>query len=296
MLARQSVPSRRRGITLVEVLTVIGVMGILLALLLPAVQQARARSVQASCLNRMRQVGLGLHNYHATHDHLPPRPSRSLFGTPDSPGGMSWQDHILPYVDQSGLWSRSIQAFRTEPWPDRDPPHVALGTVIPTYTCPADGRMQTPFRDAAGRTAAFTSYLGVSGGFSNDNDGVLTWKPGIRFTHVTDGTSQTLMLGERPPSARMDSGWWYTISGDSYDYLLPAETAADIETPLCPGVGTFGPGRIDNQCDKYHFWSLHPGGANFVFADGSARLLSYSVRPHLRALATRSGGEVVDLP
>jgi prepilin-type processing-associated H-X9-DG protein len=143
--------------------------------------------------------------------------------------------------------------------------------------------------------------LGISGGFSGESNGVLGTGFSVRFADITDGMSQTVMVGERPPSANMDAGWWYTSHSTAYDhdFVLTAEAAADPGSDCVPppvGKFVFGPGRITNQCDMYHFWSLHTGGANFAFADGSVRFLSYSVSPLLRSLASRSGGEVVELP
>jgi prepilin-type processing-associated H-X9-DG protein len=108
----------------------------------------------------------------------------------------------------------------------------------------------------------------------------------------------------------MNSGWWYTFHPipDELDFALTAEGALNPLDPSCTGVGithpngvveinnVFGPGRVTNQCDRYHFWSLHLGGANFLFADGSVRFLPYSASPKLRALATRNGGAVVEPP
>ena len=135
---------------------------------------------------------------------------------------------------------------------------------------------------------------------------------GIRFEQVTDGLSNTLLLGERPPDRDFASGWWYipnartnlpeqpvmgVIAG------VPAGSRCQVngydENRLYgewSGVFVYGPGRPDNPCDATHFWSLHGGGANWTFGDGSVRFLSYSAQPILKALATRAGGEAVPTP
>lgn len=121
---------------------------------------------------------------------------------------------------------------------------------------------------------------------------------------VTDGMSQTVMIGERPPPDSLQAGRWYTGSQNgSWDMNLGPEGAMPVRTPAvatdpeCVGpVYAYGPGRLDNPCDRYHLWSLHSGGANFAYADGSVRFLSYSGAAVLPALATRAGGEAVPVP
>jgi len=127
-----------------------------------------------------------------------------------------------------------------------------------------------------------------------------------RFADITDGTSNTLAIGERPPPDDMEDGWWYSAM---CAYALPAvsepcrgpcvtlhmDSPPGFSGPGCSGPIHFGPGRLENPCDRHHFWSLHQGGANFVFADGSARFISYAAREIVPALATRAGGEVVSL-
>ncbi len=150
---------------------------------------------------------------------------------------------------------------------------------------------------------ALTSYLGVSGKDLTTNDGILFRDSQLRLADVTDGTSNTLLAGERPPSADFQYGWWYAGIGQRYtgsaDMILGVEEQIKlvITAGSCPpGTYYFGPGTVSNQCDMFHYWSLHPGGAHFLIADGSVRFLSYSAAPLLRALASRAGGEAVQLP
>jgi prepilin-type processing-associated H-X9-DG protein len=213
---------------------------------------------------------------------------------------------ILPYVEQGPLWEQTRLAFAHDVNPFNDPPHVGLATVIKVYECPADSRLGSPLVGPDGRRGAYSSYLGVRGGFGSHKDGMFPGIPGINFHEVTDGLSNTLMVGERPPSASLDSGWWYTRhpDGDAVDRGLYAEGA--VEEPCVPPAMpdpdwgfshrfVFGPGRLTNECDKYHFWSLHPSGANFAMGDGSVRFISYTSWRILRPLATRNGGEIVSL-
>ena len=134
---------------------------------------------------------------------------------------------------------------------------------------------------------------------------------GVKITDVMDGSSNTLMVGERPPSKDLVYGWWFAGSGfdgcGSSDVVMgvreiaePSFTTYDgssADRPLCPkGPYNFGPGDMNNQCDQFHFWSFHSGGSNFVMGDGSVRFLNYSANDIMPAMSTRSNGEAVTMP
>ena len=148
-------------------------------------------------------------------------------------------------------------------------------------------------------TRGLTSYLGVAGRSVARKDGVLFPGSAVRLTDVTDGTSQTLAVGERPPSHDMVFGWWYAGWGQDRDgdadVLLGVRARnTGAYAPGCrPGPYHFGPGAVDDPCAAFHFWSTHPGGAHFVFCDGSARFLAYEADPVMPALASRAAGDVV---
>jgi hypothetical protein len=117
---------------------------------------------------------------------------------------------------------------------------------------------------------------------------------------VVDGSSNTLLLGERPPSPDFRYGWWYAGVGQrltgSADIILGVreQNIMLISNGSCPpGAYTFAQGTIDEPCDMFHYWSLHPGGANFLVCDASVRFLPYTADPLMPALATRAGGEAV---
>lgn len=296
----------RSAFALVEVLVVLAIIGILLGLLLPAVQQIRATAARTSCLNNLKQIGLALHNYHDRHNRLPPSPPKNPGVDPilshDPNDWVSWMALILPEIDQEGLWKSTEAAFLVSTFPTQNPPHVANTVVIKTYACPSDGRLSSVLLGPTGIEAAYTSYIGVSGGRANDGVLRVTPEPGIRFRDITDGTSVTLMVGERPPPETLQAGRWYLNNRRGLndpprgpDMSMPVEGPVIVGDPCIPPF-RFGPGRLNNPCDRLHFWSLHPGGANFVFADGAARFISYSSQPIMIPLATRSGGEPVTLP
>lgn len=284
-----------RGYTLLEVLVVIAIMGVLTALLLAAVQRTRERANQLACQNKLHQIALALQNYHDVHGSLPPGVSYRN-GTDPYPF-MSWNTRLLPFLEQDALWNLAVAAFAKDPRFLNNPPHVDLVTFVPLFACPSDPlNFQT--RTLAGTfRVAFTDYLGVEGTNQFSKDGLLYLDSQVRLTGISDGTSNTLMVGERPPSADGVLGWWYAGEGQSQDgsadmVLGVREMNASVYAPNCPaGPYGYGPGNGQNQCDVFHFWSFHPGGAHFLFADGSVHFLPYAAASVLPALATRAGGE-----
>ena len=305
-------PSHRAGFSLIEVLVVIGLIGVIVGLLLLAVQHVRASATRTQCLNNLKQIGLALHHHHDLHGRIPPQP---ITGGPHDPNGiLNWMALILPQMDQAALWAVSREACRTEWRSYLNPPHVGHATVIGDYVCPSDGRLLSALTTHYGDRAAFTSYIGIAGspkrgshflsGFGillRPAPGVLGQPGGTRLADITDGTSMTIMVGERPPPASLQAGRWYTIfslgefAGPDGAMTIPTFPGTVGDPCVLSGTG-FGPGRLDNPCDRYHLWSLHPGGANFLLADASARFFSYSAAPLMPALATRAAGEVVTLP
>ena len=215
----------------------------------------------------------------------------------------SWQTMLLPYIEQGAYgtrpWrpidnpARRSKTRRTSVWP----PSSRLSPVPPIR---AD---QVQFAPRDKFYVALTCYLGVEGQDLYSRDGVLFRDSAIRFADITDGTSTTLLAGERPASTDFQFGWWYAgagqrFSGSAEMVLGVREKNVMLVTKgSCPpGTYSYAPGRLSNQCDMYHFWSPHIGGAFFLFADGSAHFLGYDAATVLPALASRAGNETDTLP
>ncbi len=292
----------RFGVTLIEVLVVIAIVAVLIAILIPAVQKVRAAAARSACANNLKQIGLAAHQFHGANKVFPVG-MRFDHGS-DPYRYMSWLTQLLPHLDQGPLWLTTEQAYEHSSSPFRNPPHLGLATVMPVFACPADDRATQPHvAPLHGYTVAFTSYLGVSGLDLTTNDGVLFRDSSIRMGDITDGTSNTLLAGERPPSADLEFGWWYAGAGQrstgSCEMLMGVyeQNVLPVKAGSCaPGSYPYGPGELTNQCDMFHYWSLHPGGAHFLFADGTVHFIAYSAAPIMPALASRAGGEPVEPP
>lgn len=284
--------SGRSAFTLLELLVAIAIIGLLIGLLIPAVQKVREAGNRVSCANNLRQIGLALHGYHDSNHQFPP--GMTYQDGRDPQPFLSWHARILPYIEQSAAWLQTEQAFAQ----DRDflnvPPHTPAGTVIRLFACPSDSRVSRPNR--FGR--AMTSYLGVEGLSQDARNGVLHLDSHVSFADVTDGASHTLMVGERPPSGDEVFGWWYAghgqrLNGSAEMILGVREIRTSLEyISLClRGPYEFSEGRIVDVCSSLHFWSPHPGGAQFCFADGSVQFIPYRAARVMPALASRNGGE-----
>ncbi len=162
----------RDGFTLLELMAVLAIVGVLCALVIPAVQKARAAAARLQCANNLKQTGIAVHNYHSMHNVLPP--GMRFKKNTDPMRLSSWQTQILPYLDQEHLWDTAVNAYKQLNNPLKNPPHTPMATPAPAFQCPADGRVaQVQFAPKTKIYVALTSYLGVSGKDYSTLDGVL---------------------------------------------------------------------------------------------------------------------------
>lgn len=286
----------RSGFTLIELIVVIAIISIVISLLLAGVQKVRSQSARITCQNQFRQVALSTLHCHDQFGAFPP--GLSVDADNKKYKYMGWTARILPFVEQGNLWNSVEKAFRSDPdqdefygWQEHLP---ILKTRVPIYQCPSDqpSRIElNPFQPA------FTWILGNSGTSHQKTDGVFFKDSHVKMSMITDGTSNTILMGERPPSNSGTLGWWYRGWGQNRDgsaEMVLGVREINILGPGCPtGPYSFTEGTPTNRCSIFHFWSLHRQGANFAFADGSVRFLTYSVDSIIDRIATRSGGETV---
>jgi prepilin-type N-terminal cleavage/methylation domain-containing protein/prepilin-type processing-associated H-X9-DG protein len=287
------VPLKPRGFTLVELLTVITIIGVLVALLLPAIQGAREAARRTSCRNNLRQIGIALHGYHGVHGFFPP----AYLGDVNTWTGphWSWSTFLLPYLEQQPLYD--VLGVTTQVFgygATFAPPCPATQTPLSVFVCPSDNG---PALNASKGLHAKSNYRAVEGSqgtttvtydLLGSENGVFYLNSCISIAAITDGTSNTLAIGEcsLDPSGQTYVGaLWAGMRGMDGGFIYISDTMWWIDSdPLyC----------IDGQAVQA-FSSRHLGGAHFVFADGSVHFLQASIDGQtLEALAGRNDGQLI---
>jgi prepilin-type N-terminal cleavage/methylation domain-containing protein/prepilin-type processing-associated H-X9-DG protein len=319
------------GFTLIELLVVIAIIAVLIGLLVPAVQKVREAANRMTCTNNLKQIGLALHNYHDSQGSFPPG------GVTNGPccstqSGATWTILILPYLEQDNLYRQYNFAVTNE-----NPANALVRTqFIKTYNCPSDININRLLNPASGpgsglqyATGSYRGVAGVTDGlgwfdaecgrrYPLGQRGVLhsTSDPrspppfpagyvappyGVeRIASITDGTSNTLMVGEYSTTTTVSrtTFWAYTYTSfNQSEIVLPPQSRQllndfDRCTALLPPGFTNG----NNPC-KRGFASFHPGVVNFCMADGSVRSISTNVDMlQLAAMGTIANNEVVVAP
>ncbi len=324
---RRSRP-RTRGFTLIELLVVIAIIGILIALLLPAVQKIREAAARAQCFNNLKQIGLALHDYNDTNGHLPSAHIESLISANNYQYFSCWSIDLLPFLEQGPLYQTYVPTAVNNSVANQ---HFAQ-SAVKVYTCPVDpraGQIIAPESlppNGGGQTNPATLYMAMSykcmsgvgdasstdtfAGYYNEvqtavavhpsgrgafhGDGSSGLRP-ERLVDVTDGLSNTVFVGERHTITHGTRGPFWANSFNLYSAgaAWPANSGIPTSIYMLPDYDTCQAKINANYC-KYGWGSLHSGGISFLFGDGHVRSISATIDNQIFVdLATIAGQEVI---
>jgi prepilin-type processing-associated H-X9-DG protein len=300
---------------LIELLVVISIIGVLIALLLPAVQSAREAARRSQCSNNLKQIGIALTAYQTARQVYPAgyysavapggatRPNDTDLGA-----GWAWGSMILDHMDQGPLYnSINFQLPATLP-----ANLTSAGTVLAVYLCPSDAsETLVPIVDQSGTalgTATSSNYIAMFGSGEiaanpGKGNGLFFRNSAVFVRDMLDGASTTILVGERSQNisyatwtCRVPDAWLFPTPSGPGGTLIPANTPTETGASMVLGVAGIVPPRTPNIVAAHvsDFWSRHPGGAQFAFADGSVHFLKSGIAPSVfQALATRRGKEVI---
>lgn len=299
-------PAARRGFTLVELLVVIAIIGILMSLLLPAIQSARESARKIQCKNNAKQIGIALLNYHDTYKRFPHSDALHIHtNNLNGQKGFNWQVRILPYVEENNAFRQlDLKALSTDEINAK-----FLRSTPPMFLCPTDatsGELCEEEGYAGAKAISQTNYAACVGDYRNDTGtgetpaygNVLKDEPvrGIigrnkwaaKASQVRDGLSKTFIVGECLGSVCINQNF------GSQSFATTAFPINHENESLLANPPTVANPRWDESTG---FRSMHTGGAIFVMGDGSVHFVEESLDGTIyRGLASRSGGEMVNLP
>lgn len=301
-------PSRvRAAFTLIELLVVIAIIGILIGLLLPAVQKVREAANRMKCSNNLKQVCLGLHNYHDTNNCLPPGVSQQLYTAYSGYDRRSWMYFLLPYLEQGSLYNQMEKAYGTGPYTTFLP---GTQSIVPSLMCPSDTvnpKVITAGSPSQGFHGNYVlcggdTYFTPGGADGTTLDGVFYAKSKTRFADIVDGTSNTLFASELILVADTGThdvrGRYHNAihCGVMFSTMYPPNSSIGdnpqgycVAAPKAPCTGAPGTSNAFSLARSYH-----PGGVNAALGDGAVRFISDAVTPSVyQVLGTRAGGETV---
>ncbi len=275
--------TRRRGFTLIELLVVIAIISVLIALLMPAVQMAREAARRTQCRNNLHNIGIALHNYHIENQCFPPGWLTSRVGNYVYPGYSSWMMAILPEIEQSTLYN-SLNVLQPA-WSTENTSLVQQRLAL--YLCPTDWSNTGQFRFnwlGYDLTLSYSNYVGNLGrdfimdyydyGPMGEPDGVLFRRSNVKISEINDGTSTTLLAGERVNDDPLCRPMW----GFGATSVVTADSSHGVSD-----------GEHENF---WGFSSRHPQGAHFVMCDGSAGFISKKIDKNVfMNLSTRNQQE-----
>ncbi|APZ94220.1 DUF1559 domain-containing protein [Fuerstiella marisgermanici] len=311
----------RPGFTLIELLVVIAIIAILIALLLPAVQQAREAARRTQCKNNLKQIGLALHNYHDIYNTFPPGyTARNVTAsdpvTAETGQGYAWSFAILPQLELGNL-SAAIDTNNNAV--ELNNLAIAATSTLSAFLCPSDSApLQFDVVDGTGATISLPSsnYPGILGYGSvtmnaGSGTGVFFRNSSIRLRDITDGTSNTICVGERKHEHKFKTGMPAVAANSTWYAAIPGVTRpggmSGMMASMTEGSGSMILGHVGqtmgmmqmhsnpNQTNHIvHFSSQHVGGVQFVLCDGSVHFLSENVDyDTFRHLGERADGEVL---